>query len=564
LKKPRQQGESFGIISSNKSFVLTFSLVLTTLAVTPDLTFDPINLPKFTIMAFLAGFLLPKLSSFKALFLDKRNRPWLLTLVLFVVGLVISLIGSKAPLAIQLYGAPGRLTGFITYLSLSIYLTFCIITENRILTAKLSKILIMLGAVMSVYGLFQSLGLELFGYGSSYGSPVFGTFGNSNFLSGFLGITASATVIMIFRSESAVFQRALFACYSLLSLITIYLSNSQQGFLNFAAGLGIGLSIYLFSRRKTFFASITLCLCGLSGLAIVAGVFNLGPFAGFIYQASVSARQGYWNAAVSMLTNNPFFGVGMDNFLNWYRRFRSAEITVKNPNAVSDSAHSVFLDIGAGSGLLTLVAYIALMMLVCRAIIKVVRRNKFLEIEFIALSAAWFAYQVQSLISINQIALATWGWVLSGIIIGYEIRTADELAVTSKGNRTVSTELKNSRGLSKVTLVYAVIAFLIATIPFVTSVRFLSILKTGNPVTIQNSAYFFPHDYYRFIYVVTVLRDNNFDNEALNVIQDAAREFPDTFEIWALYANLSSASPAEVMRAQAEMKRLDPYNPDLK
>lgn len=564
MKKAPKQNKSLGFISGNRSVVLIFSLALTTLAVTPDLTFDPINLPKFTIMVFLAGFLLPKLSDFKTLFLNKRNRPWLFTLALFLLGLILSLIGSKAPLAIQFYGAPGRLTGFFTYLALSIYFAFCILSENGPTTAKLTKLLTTLGAVMALYGLLQSLGFELFTYGSSYGSSVFGTLGNSDFLSGFLGISASATVVMIFGSRISATQKALFAGYSLLSLITIYRSNSQQGFLNFAAGLGIGLCIYLFVQRKIFFASITSGLFCLSGLATVAGIFNLGPFAGFIYQSSVSVRQGYWSAAGSMLSDNPFFGVGMDNFLNLYRRFRSVETTLKNPGIVSDSAHSVILDIGAGSGFIALIAYIGLILLVSRAVIKVVRRGRVLEIEFIALTAAWFAYQVQSLISINQIALATWGWVLSGILIGYEIRTANELEATSKGDRSVLSKLRSNGSLSKTTLAYAVVAFLIATIPFVSSVRFLSILKTGNPVTIQNSAYFFPHDYSRFIYVATALRDNKLDKEALAVIQDAAREFPDTFEIWALYANLPSASPADISRAKAEMKRLDPHNPDLK
>ena len=564
MKKASKQNKSLGFISSNRSIVLIFSLALTTLAITPDLTFDPINLPKFTIMVFLAGFLLPKLSDFKTLSLNKRNRPWLLTLALFLFGLILSLIGSKAPFVIQFYGAPGRLTGFFTYLALSIYFAFCIIFENGPTTAKLTKLLTTLGAVMALYGLLQSLGFELFTYGSSYGSSVFGTLGNSDFLSGFLGISASATVVMIFGSRISATQKALFAGYSLLSLITIYRSNSQQGFLNFAAGLGIGLSIYLFVQRKIFFACTTFGLFCLSGLATVAGIFNVGPFAGFIYQSSVSVRQGYWSAARSMLSNNPFFGVGMDNFLNLYRRFRSEEATLKNPGVVSDSAHSVILDIGAGSGFVTLIAYIALILLACRAIIKVVRRSKVLDIEFIALSAAWFAYQVQSLISINQIALATWGWILSGILIGYEIRTANDLEAISEGNRTVFAKLSSNSGLSKTTLIYAVIAFLIATLPFVSSVRFLSTLKTGNPVTIQNSAYLFPHDYSRFIYVSTALRDNKFDKEALDVIQDAAREVTDTYEIWALYANLSSASPAEVTRAKAEMKRLDPHNPNLK
>jgi hypothetical protein len=109
-----------------------------------------------------------------------------------------------------------------------------------------------------------------------------------------------------------------------------------------------------------------------------------------------------------------------------------------------------------------------------------------------------------------------------------------------------------------------VVASLIATLPFVSSTRFLSTLKSGNPEAIQASAYFFPRDYSRFIYVATALRDTKFDAEALEVIKDAAEEFPDTFEVWNLYSNLPNASSIEIARAKAEMKRLDPFNPNLK
>jgi hypothetical protein len=33
---------------------------------------------------------------------------------------------------------------------------------------------------------------------------------------------------------------------------------------------------------------------------------------------------------------------------------------------------------------------------------------------------AWTCYQVQSLISINQVGLALWGWILTGALIAYE------------------------------------------------------------------------------------------------------------------------------------------------
>ena len=54
---------------------------------------------------------------------------------------------------------------------------------------------------------------------------------------------------------------------------------------------------------------------------------------------------------------------------------------------------------------------------------RVVQRNDGFDPFFVAIVGAWAAYHVQSLVSINQLGLAIWGWVLSGLIIGYEINT---------------------------------------------------------------------------------------------------------------------------------------------
>ena len=51
---------------------------------------------------------------------------------------------------------------------------------------------------------------------------------------------------------------------------------------------------------------------------------------------------------------------------------------------------------------------------------KVVLRKKEYDATFVALTVAWLGYQAQSVISINQIGLAIWGWVLSGALIAYE------------------------------------------------------------------------------------------------------------------------------------------------
>ena len=563
------KGKTQKITAANQIFgirekILVFSITATTLAVTPDLTMDPISLPKFTIMVILAGFLVPNLRFFKKKSSLPKSRLFLCILAFFLVAQTGALIFSGASFSSQLYGAPGRLTGLITYLTLSIYFLFSSESEHELLTLKLLKALVTLGAILSVYGFLQSLGIEFFSYGLAYGSPVCGTLGNSNFLSAFLGISAAATLTKFFDRHLSSLRKSIYLTFTLLSLLTIYRSNSQQGFLIFAAGLSFAATIYFYVNRSARTRSTGITLFILCSVLTTAGIFNRGPLASYIFESSLSIRQGYWRAAISMLNNYPYFGIGIDNYLNWYRRFRTEEISAKSPDSVSDSAHNVFLDIGAGSGVLAVLAYLVLTVFVFRAILKVVSRAKSLDFTFIAISAAWFAYQIQSLISINQLALALWGWVLGGIIVGYEIRTSSQSG--KKLNSVSEVEPQGSKRLNPglETLCYVVVASLIATLPFVSSSRFLSTLKSGNPEAIQASAYFFPRDYSRFIYVASALRDNKFEAEALEVIKDAAAEFPDTFEVWSLYSSLPTASSIEIARAKAEMKRLDPYNPNLK
>lgn len=563
------KGKTQKITAANQIFgirekILVFSITATTLAVTPDLTMDPISLPKFTIMVILAGFLVPNLRFFKKKFSLPKSRLFLWILAFFLVAQTGALIFSGASFSSQLYGAPGRLTGLITYLTLSIYFLYSSESEHELLTLKLLKALVTLGAILSVYGFLQSLGIEFFPYGLAYGSPVFGTLGNSNFLSAFLGISAAATLTKFFDRHLSSLRKSIYLTSTLISLLTIYRSNSQQGFLIFAAGLSFAATIYFYVNRSVRTRSTGITLFILCSVVTTAGIFNRGPLASYIFESSLSIRQGYWRAAISMLSNHPYFGIGIDNYLNWYRRFRTEEISAKSPDSVSDSAHNVFLDIGAGSGVLAMLAYLILTVFVFRAILKVVSRAKSLDFTFIAISAAWFAYQIQSLISINQLALALWGWVLGGIIVGYEIRTSSQSG--KKLDSVSEVEPQDSKGLNPglETLSYVVVASLIATLPFVSSTRFLSTLKSGNPEAIQASAYFFPRDYSRFIYVASALRDNKFEAEALEVIKDAAAEFPDTFEVWSLYSSLPTASAIEIARAKAEMKRLDPNNPNLK
>ena len=67
--------------------------------------------------------------------------------------------------------------------------------------------------------------------------------------------------------------------------------------------------------------------------------------------------------------------------------------------------------------------YLALIGLALISIIKILKRTTSFDLVFTSVAAAWFAYQAQSLISINQIGIGVWGWSLTGLLIGYELQT---------------------------------------------------------------------------------------------------------------------------------------------
>jgi hypothetical protein len=60
-----------------------------------------------------------------------------------------------------------------------------------------------------------------------------------------------------------------------------------------------------------------------------------------------------------------------------------------------------------------------------------------------------------------------------------------------------------------------------------------------------------------------MFRDNKYDSQTLEILKDATVRFPDSFDLWMVWAILPGAAPSDASRAVAELQRLDPYNPDV-
>jgi hypothetical protein len=81
---------------------------------------------------------------------------------------------------------------------------------------------------------------------------------------------------------------------------------------------------------------------------------------------------------------------------------------------------------------------------------------------------------------------------------------------------------------------------------------------------VQNIASIWPQDASRSAQIALILNENKLADQALIVIQEAKTKFPNSYDVWKVLASLPNAPAADVEEAKAQMKRLDPNNPDLK
>jgi O-antigen ligase len=544
--------------------VLVWGLISVTLFVTPKWALDPINPIKMlavTAISFTALGVL--LANQKALAIMRFKLP-LILIGSFMAWQLIVILVSDGEILQQIFGTTGRNTGLITYLAFSILFVVSIAASNRAFLNRFLLVSLVVGLASLGYGVIQAMGGDPFDWVNPY-SPVFGFLGNPNFQSSLLGILGSIVFAHLLSSSIKFQVKGAYLVYLLLTVYVIRETASQQGFLVLLIGSSIALGIFVYQRSKALgYSYLGLALVGF--VAVLVGTLNKGPLATLLYKDSVTYRGDYWRAGWKITLDNPIFGVGLDSYGDWYRRSRSIEATLRRgPEIVSNAAHNVFLDFSSYGGFPLVFLYMALMGLVLVSAVKVIKRSQGFNAGFIGLFGGWVAFQAQSIISINQIGLALWGWILSGLIIGYEINTRNTESVEEKKpGKKAAKGIDTSAGTSLSMFVGLVVGMLIGMPPYLASAKYKGALETSNPVVIQEAAYIWPLDSTRMTQVSRTLNDNKLEKEGLSVAEDAVKSFPEKFEVWETLYLMNSATEAQKADALAQMKRLDPLNPNLK
>ena len=547
---------------------LSIGIPVVTLLVTNTVSYDPVNVSKLLASSGL-GFAVLLLLIYGRKHLPSQNRFLLFLCLFFTLFSVVSLITSKAPLVQNFYGVFGRNTGFLAYISLVVILLGSSQIRDIRHFTWLIKAVIFSGILNVAYCGLDIIGPDIIGWKNPYGN-ILGTFGNPNFISAFLGIFLVMGLSYIFGSGFSWKIRTTAVLIAALTFLEILKSHAIQGIAVTGAGLSIiGFFLVRSKSRNSLFTWLYSTIVVIIGLFAVAGALQTGPLSQYIYKASVSLRGVYWAAGAKMGLENPLTGVGFDTYGDFYRQVRSAQAMITpGPQTVTNAAHNVVLDIFASGGFPLLLSYLLMIALASFSILKVIRRTKQYDGVFVSLAAGWVCYQVQSIVSINQIGLAIWGWLLTGAVIAYERSTRTEADTPTPSShqtkgRSVKSTVNKSGSMLLVPALGFIVGILVALPPFAADAGWRSALQSGDPQSVYSAALKWPLDSYRMNSTASTLAENKFEPQALEIIRRSIEFNPHSFDAWRVFASIPSATEAEKVKANEMMRKLDPRNTNL-
>lgn len=542
---------------------------LTTIFLISGSVTDPVNTPKFLIIGLLALSSIGLVLSTNLRINLKESKKTLVAVSIFIVAMIPSLFSSKSPLSQNLYGSYGRNNGFFAYLFLGLILVSAAALRQDSSFRILVKALFFAGIVNVVYCLWVIAFGDFVGWSNPYGN-ILGTLGNPDFISAFLGFFFAAYLAYgLNRGSSKIFK------YSMLlvlpaSAFEIVSSHAIQGRLVAVLGSGIVVLLYLRSSFSSKIVVPYVAFSVIAGTLAIAGALQIGPLTKYIYKTSVSLRGQYWLAAWNTGKSHPFTGVGMDSFGDWYRRSRDIHaIVLPGVNTVVNTAHNVWLDMFAFGGWPLLLSYLAIISLTAISVVKVILRKKEYDATFVALTVGWIGYQAQSIISINQIGLAVWGWVLGGALIGYEraSRPGNVSSAEVGGKKGMGSNRRDAQAQGVVVATLCGLLGLLIALPPLTSDakwRSAQLARTaqGIEATMQ-STYFNPKNSYKYVLNIQQLESSSLFDLSHKYALEAVKWNPESYDLWRVLYFIKNSSVQEKALALENMKRLDPLNPNV-
>ena len=358
--------------------------------------------------------------------LSFRRTKLLIVPILIPTSFMLSALVNQQSFSSLFIGGNQRNLGLTTLVSLS--LVFIIFTSEAIdLKKSLNYGFFVVLLISIFYGYLQYFNLDPIPWSiRTQGLSL--TLGNQNFagaLFGMLGVIVFAYIVRAKMLQEKI-------AYAII-LISLFFLGLQTKSLQFQVVLCLNLIVFLFvfslGKKSILFLTLNYSIRGvlISAPLIIISIFVFNaPLQirdWFVYEGNILSRLDYWRTGLSIWRDNPFFGVGIDQFYSHSRMYRTPEQIVRDGDmVVADKAHNVLIDYLANGGLIAGILWVTLVTSVFFALIKIIRNSFENRLEVSILAGTWSAYILQSLISPDHIILSVIGYSTGGLIIGQYLK----------------------------------------------------------------------------------------------------------------------------------------------
>lgn len=449
LAKKRKSNKNWEEFFSGIIFAILFLLLFLSPILFFPLAYEWIGIARVTLLRIAASLLLV-CWTLKFLFLPyiRRSRFDLPVLLFLFLAFISTIFSIHAPTS--LLGGYYRYQGLSTLIIYALLYFLVVQTSTEKRTDLMLNVLIIVGSLVSLYGLVQYLGFDFISWGKERWevNRSFSTLGNPIFLGGYLSLILPVAISRFLLARR--FWVKLFLIASTLLIATAILTTFSRGaWLAAIAGI---LGFLIFSTRLNGLIKRVFVLILLFSLICVF-LFLVGSFwsksnggnitfaerissLSRIREGSLGTRLLIWESTLKVIKERPLLGWGPDTFRLVYPRASSLqEARAEGYLKLSDNAHSYPLQIATTQGALGLWSFLALLVAIlwtARDLLRL-RETHFLRVSGLFLGI--FSYLIYLLSGIMSVEAGALFWMVVGLFASSLPLDANKVSVYQKYKR---------------------------------------------------------------------------------------------------------------------------------
>lgn len=313
---------------------------------------------------------------------------------IFILFIIVNILGIFK--IINIYSYTDKLFLNLYYI-LFFFLIVNYLNENNNNFKKVLILLIISMSIMSLYGVFQVSGFDIFSWRSNFSGRAASTLGNPNFLAGHLVLLLPLVFVMILISENK--MKLIYILFALLNIYGFIITQTRGAYLGFFVSVIFLICLLFFYEKNIFKKEKRIIFIGGASLILIIifyFIFNQYAFQRikdvlFFKDEAAHIRIALWKNSLKLFFDNFLLGTGAGNFFIKYSYYQASSLTPdffkKSDFYRSSHSHNDFIQIAAEYGIFGFLVFVLFIFMIFFNTFKYLKqdgKNKIISIGIIS------------------------------------------------------------------------------------------------------------------------------------------------------------------------------------